>query len=79
MNKIKYTFQIEVETDNLPEKELAEMIATALAEGAEANTDESTSVNSITYEYTSELKGAGSFTFGRNKEPEEEYQAGLGL
>jgi len=79
MNKIKYTFQIEVETDNLPEKELAEMIATALAEGAEANTDESTSVNSITYEYTSELKGTGSFTFGRNEEREEEYQSSLGL
>jgi len=79
MSKITYDFQIEVETDNLPEKELAEMIATALAEGAEANTDESTSVNSITYEYTSELKGAGSITFGRNEEPEPTDQPGLGF
>jgi len=69
MSKITYDFQIEVETDNLPEKELAEMIATALAEGAEANTDDTTKVTSITYYYTSELKGSGKFNFAKDEQP----------
>jgi len=69
MSKITYNFQIEVETDNLPEKELAEMIATALAEGAEANTDDTTSVETITYTYTSRLTGAGAFNFAKDEQP----------
>jgi len=69
MSKITYDFQIEVETDNLPEKELAEMIATALAEGAEANTDDTTTVESITYTFKSELTGSGEFKFAKDELP----------
>ena len=78
MNEIEYTIKVKVSTEQKVESEVADMIGTALAEGAEANMDGGTKITDLEFSYVSKIEGSKKFSFEDFEDTEDEDSTEIG-